>query len=84
MTLQRCLLKSAGSNDEHFIDCLWDTDPLYYTDRESYVFNYRLKPSSPAIGAGDPALMNPATATDRYGVSRDAAAPALGAYEKKP
>ncbi len=84
VTLQRCLLKSAGSNDEHFIDCLWDTDPLYYTDRESYVFNYRLKPSSPAIGAGDPALMNPATATDRYGVSRDAAAPALGAYEKKP
>ena len=29
--LRRCLLKSAGSDDDNFINCIWDTDPMYYT-----------------------------------------------------
>lgn len=79
--LRRCLLKSAGTNDEHFIDCLWDTDPRYYTNREEYLFDYRLQPGSPAIGAGDPSLTLPVTATDRLGTARNAESPSLGAYE---
>jgi len=83
ISLTRCLLKSAGTNDDHFIDCLWDTDPLYLTDREAYHFDYRLQAGSPAIAAGDPSLILPATATDRLGTPRNAEAPTLGAYEKK-
>ena len=81
--LRNCMLKSAGSNDEHFINCLWEKDPLYLTDREAYHFDYRLQAGSPAIGAGDPALTNPDTATDRFGTPRSTDAPTLGAYEPK-
>lgn len=83
VTLRRCLLKSAGSDDDNFINCLWDTDPMYYTVREDYLFDYRLKPESPAAGAADPALTLPDAAIDPYGVRR-ATPPALGAYELSP
>lgn len=80
---RRCLLKSAGSDDENFLFCLWDCDPLYYTVREEYIFDYRLKPDSPAIGAADPTLTLPDAATDAYGLSRGAV-PDLGAYVFTP
>lgn len=82
--LQNCLLKSAGENDEHFIDCLWEKDPLYFTDRQAYIFDYRLHSDSPAFGAGNPELTLPVTATDRLGTPRDPSAPAIGAYERQP
>ena len=82
--LQNCLLKSTGSDDEHFINCLWDKDPLYYTDRMAYHFDYRLRDDSPAFGAGNPEFTLPATSTDRFGTPRDLTAPALGAYERQP
>lgn len=77
--LRSCLLKSAGSDDGHFIGCLWDKDPLYYTVREDYIFDYRLQPESPAIGAADPSLTSPKAALDRYGRPRGDR-PDLGAY----
>ena len=78
--ISNCLFKSAGSDDEHFIDCLWDADPLYYTVREDYIFDYRLKPESPAIGAGNASLSNhPAASTDAYGLNRGQS-PDIGAY----
>ena len=40
--------------------------------REEYIFDYRLKPESPAIAAGDPALLPSSATTDRYGLSRGA------------
>jgi len=75
---------SSGENDENFIDCLWDKDPLYFTDREAYLFDYRLQDDSPAFGAGNPSLTLPATASDAFGTPRDLTAPALGAYERQP
>lgn len=78
--LYNCLLKSAGSNDEHFIDCIWDEDPLYYTVREDYIFDYRLKPESPAIGVGNPGYSkHPAASVDAYGLPRGPQ-PDIGAY----
>lgn len=78
--LHNCLLKSAGSDDEHFTNCLWDADPLYYTVRDDYVFDYRLKEGSPAIAAGNAALStHPAAAYDAYGKARGTT-PDLGAY----
>ncbi|MCM1519206.1 MAG: hypothetical protein NC098_00265 [Lachnoclostridium sp.] len=78
VTLNRCILKSEGEDDDNFISCLWDTDPLYYTVRSEYLFDYRVKPESPAIDADDPALLLPATALDFYGVTRTGT---IGAYE---
>lgn len=79
IVLRRCLLKSAGSNDDNFVNCLWDSDPLFRTVREDYYFDYRIKDESPAIGAADPALTAPEAAVDRYGLPRGPA-PDLGAY----
>lgn len=80
--LRYTLLKSAGTNDDHFIDCIWNEDPMFLTVRSDYYFNYRLKPDSPAIGAGDPALVNPLTLYDMDGIDRltGGIRPALGAY----
>lgn len=76
----RCLIKSKGEDDENFTNCLWEQDPLYYTVREEYLFDYRVKPESPAIGADDPALRLGLSKEDAYGVTRPAEA-TLGAYE---
>lgn len=82
--LRRCLLKSSGTDDDNFINCLWDTDPTYFTDRQAYIFDYRLRPGSPAATAADPALTSPLTPADRYGTPRPAVDPALGAYQPLP
>jgi len=76
-----CLLRSKGDNDDHFISCMWDSDPLFYTVRADYLFDYRLKPESPAIGASSSSTV-PLPATDFYGAPRQAP-PSLGAYEPK-
>lgn len=78
--LRRCLLKSDGTDDDNFIDCVWNTDPGFLTVREDYFFDYRLHSDSPAIEAGDPVLTLPESATDRYGIPRRPT-PTLGAYE---
>lgn len=83
VTVRRTLLKSAGSDDDNFIECLWDEDPLYYTVRSDYFFDYRLKPESPAIGAADGALTLPALTVDRHGLQRGDT-PDLGAYVYNP
>ncbi len=74
---ERCLFKAAGSDDENFISCLWDSDPLFYTIREDYVFDYRLQPDSPAIGAAFTPLSDVPLEVDFYGNRRNAD---LGAY----
>lgn len=79
VTLRRCLLKSAGTDDDNFINCLWDTDPLYYTVRNEYYFDYRLQPESPAIGAADATLDIYGFTSDRYGEAVHSPAD-LGAY----
>jgi len=76
--LRRCLLRSEGEDDEHFVACIWGEDPLYYTVRTDYLFDYRLKADSPARGAADESIALPQSAVDPYGIPR---AGALGAYE---
>lgn len=77
VVFNRCLFRSKGSDDDNFVESIWDSDPLFYTEREKYVFDYRLRPESPAIGAAYPALSEGAPATDYYGVPRGAD---IGAY----
>lgn len=81
--LRRCLLKSDGTDDDNFINCMWNTDPKFRTIREDYYFDYRLQAESEAIDAGDPQLVLPLATTDRYGLERGSM-PDLGAYVYTP
>lgn len=82
----RCVsLKSAGTDDDHFLNCLWDTDPVFYTVRPDYYFNYRLTDDSPCKDSGDPALVTPLVLTDMDGVNRlSSGNPSPGAYQYVP
>ena len=76
-------LKSEGSDGDHFINCLWDCDPLFLTDRPIYYFNYHVQPDSPVIGKGDPSFVGPETLVDIDGADRlSDGAPVLGAYAR--
>lgn len=79
--LRYCLLKSAGTNDNHFINCVWEGDPDFLTVRDDNFFDYRLGNESDAIGQGNPALCPDEARYDRYGNDRRArSAIDLGAY----
>jgi len=84
VTLRTCVLKSDGSDGDNFIGCLWNTDPAYYTVREQYLFDYRLRPNSPAAGKADPSYISPLTPADRFGTPRDPATLTPGAYQIAP
>lgn len=83
ITLRYCLLKSEGTDDDNFRCCLWGEDPLYYTIRNEYIFDYRLKNESPAIGAAYLEYTLPEATYDRYGLPRGTQ-PDLGAYVYVP
>ena len=79
--MRNVLFKAEGSDDANFIDCLWNVDPMYFTERSDYYFDYRLQPDSPALGAGNPAYLNTECLYDMDGLYRLATGnPALGAY----
>lgn len=64
VTLRRCLLASKGADDDRFIDCLWECDPLFLTVRSDYLFDYRVFADSPAADAalttaGEQPLLDP-------------------------
>lgn len=79
--MQNMLFKANGTDDENFIECIWNEDPLFYTIRSDYYFDYRLQPESPALGAGNPSFLTPECIYDMDGEYRLAEGlPALGAY----
>lgn len=75
-------LGSGGSDDDNFLNCMWETDPMFRTVRMDYIFNYRLQEDSPVRSAGDPSLVTPEVRYDMDGVDRlRDGAPSLGAYQ---
>ena len=69
-------IKDAEGNEY-----LWQGDPKFYTEREKYIFDYRLHDESDAIGRGNPALCPASARYDRYGQDRLASGGVdLGAY----
>lgn len=79
--LRNVLLKSAGTDDDHFISCVWDADPMFFTVREDYYFDYRLHNDSPAIGMGNISYVPAESQYDFYGNYRIASGnPDLGAF----
>lgn len=77
--LTGCLMRSKGSDDDHYVSCIWSSDPLFYTVRSEYIFDYRIKTESPAIGASTPCETQ-LPDTDFYGTPRPVPA-SIGAYE---
>lgn len=79
-------LKSEGSDDDNFINCLWECDPLFLTDRPRYYFNYHVMPDSPVIGKGNPEFVTTPLLLDIDGNNRLTSSPdgqpTLGAYAK--
>ncbi|WP_304647290.1 hypothetical protein, partial [uncultured Muribaculum sp.] len=80
VTLRRCLVGADGSDDDTFIDMLWNSDPMFITDTDRYIFDYRVGPGSPAEGAADASLTLPEAVRDFYGRERGST-PDLGAYQ---
>ncbi len=81
--MRNVLLGSSGSDDDHFISCLWDENPEFMTQRDKYIFNYRLKEDSPAIGAGNPVFVTSECLFDMDGIYRlEWGNPSLGAYAR--
>lgn len=81
VTFENVLFKSEGSDDAHFISCLWNVDPLFLTIREKYYFNYHVQPDSPALEAGNPQYVGAETLYDMDGANRlGTPLPTLGAY----
>lgn len=81
--MRNVLIGAEGSDDDHFISCIWNENPEFETIRDKYYFNYVLKEDSPALGAGNPEYVLPVCRFDMYGVDRLAAdLPALGAYAR--
>lgn len=79
--MRNVLFKAEGTDDANFVDCIWNENPLYYTVRSEYFFDYALKPDSPALGKGNAAYLTPECTYDMNGIYRLAnGAPALGAY----
>ena len=84
VTFTNCLLQSAGSNDDNFINCLWEADPGFNIDRHAYIFDYRVGPTSPALEYADPALWGryaTLLGTDINGDARTPS-PTAGAYQR--
>ena len=71
------MFKANGTDDDNFVSCIWDADPLFYTVRDDYYFDYRVRPDSPAIGAADPSISTSLSPIDFYGSARTSD---LGAY----
>ena len=68
--MRYCLFKSSGTDDEHFINCVWEADPCFLTVRDDYIFDYRLGNESNAIGKGNPDLCPNEARYDRFGNDR--------------
>lgn len=81
ITFRRCMFGVDGEDDDNFIDCIYNSDPLFYTVRSEYLFDYRLKTESPAIGAADNALSEHPLECDFYGIPRTSD---LGAFAFDP
>ncbi|MDE6278561.1 MAG: hypothetical protein K2M05_01165 [Paramuribaculum sp.] len=79
VNFERCLFKSEASECKNFVNCLWDTDPLYHTERMEYYFDYRLQPESPAADAAQESEFTPVLSPDGDPVDTH-----LGAYPPAP
>ena len=79
---KRVCFKTEGADDERFLNCLWELDPMLDYDLKAYTFDYSPLADSPILQAADPALDHPELLPlDRRGRARGTV---LGAYAPAP
>lgn len=79
--LRNCLMKSAGTDDNNFLNIVWKANPKFLVNREKYIFDYRLANGSDAIACGNIGYCPESARYDRYGRDRFASgAIDIGAY----
>lgn len=81
---QNCLIKALEQKNEHFVNTVWNVDPLFVNinNNKDYSYNFELQATSPAIGKADRSysLLLP---YDLKGRSRLADTdPDIGCYER--
>ncbi|WP_291103020.1 MULTISPECIES: right-handed parallel beta-helix repeat-containing protein [unclassified Dysgonomonas] len=81
---QNCLIKALEQKNEHFVNTVWNADPLFVNinNDKDYSYNFELQATSPAIGKADRSysLLLP---YDLKGRSRLADTdPDIGCYER--
>lgn len=77
------LIKADGEDDDNFISCIWNENPLFMTVRQDYYFNYHIGLESPAIGRGNPEYVTQQALYDMDGVNRlSDGNPTLGAFAR--
>lgn len=52
---QNCLIKATEQKNEHFVNTVWNADPLFVNinNNKDYSYNFELQAGSPAIGKAD-------------------------------
>lgn len=52
---QNCLIKATEQENEHFVNTVWNADPLFVNinNNKDYSYNFELQATSPAIGKAD-------------------------------
>ena len=79
--MRYCLFKSPGTDNAHFINCVWEGNPHFLTVRDDHFFDYRLGNESDAKGKGNRDYCPDEAQYDRYGSDRFATGTIdLGAY----
>lgn len=79
-TFDHCLLHAQGTDDDDFIQTLWNVDPKFrLIDAANYSYDFRLSDDSPARGAGSPTYINRCP-TDLDHRERTGT-PSIGCYE---
>lgn len=79
---RRTMFTVAGTDDQRYLNCLWEKDPMLDYSLTDYTFPYTPLPESPALNAADSALDHPdLPALDRNGRERGLT---LGAYAPAP
>ena len=63
-------MKLPGTDDDHFINMVWEADPKFMVQRDDYIFDYRLKNESDAIARGNSSYCSTRARYDRYGTDR--------------
>ncbi|MCM1309970.1 MAG: right-handed parallel beta-helix repeat-containing protein [Bacteroides sp.] len=75
---RRCMFAMEGSDDERYLNCLWDADPLLDYSLTEYTFSYFPLDGSPVLEAAMAEYDHPdLPPADRYGRDRGLT---LGAY----
>lgn len=82
-TFRNCLIKGAQVSDSHFVNVIWNSDPLFKDLNSAgiYSYNFELQSSSPAIGKADK-VYSSLVPLDLKGKSRlSDSNPDIGCYE---